>query len=51
MKAVRLGRCGPPEVLELRDIGMSVGGGDRVPVRVGAAPVNLLDRRFMVGAP
>jgi NADPH:quinone reductase-like Zn-dependent oxidoreductase len=50
MKAVRLGRYGPPDVLELRDIGMSVGG-DRVPVRVGAAPVNLLDWHFMVGAP
>jgi hypothetical protein len=28
MKAIRLGRDGPAEVLELRDIGMSVVGGD-----------------------
>jgi NADPH:quinone reductase-like Zn-dependent oxidoreductase len=51
MKAVRFGRNGPPEVLELRDIGMSVVGGDSVPVRVRAAPVSLLDWHLMVGAP
>ncbi len=41
----------PAEVLEFRDIGMPVVRGDRVPVRVRAVPVNLLDWHLMVGAP
>jgi len=51
MKAIRYHRYGPPEVLELRDVGMpAVGDGD-VLVRVKAASVNPLDWHFMRGAP
>ena len=51
MKAIRYDRYGPPEVLELRDVGMPAVGDDEVLVRVRAASVNPLDWHFMRGAP
>jgi hypothetical protein len=51
MEGIGLGRQGPPERLEpLASACLSAAAtGYRPGVR--AAPVNLLDRRFMVGAP
>jgi NADPH:quinone reductase-like Zn-dependent oxidoreductase len=51
MKAIRYDRYGPPDVLELRDVGMPAVGADEVLVRVRAASVNPLDWHFMRGAP
>jgi NADPH:quinone reductase-like Zn-dependent oxidoreductase len=51
MKAVRYYRYGPPEVLELADIGMPAIGDDELLVRVRAASVNPLDWHFMRGRP
>jgi NADPH:quinone reductase-like Zn-dependent oxidoreductase len=51
MKAIRYYRYGPPDVLELRDVGMPAVGDAEVLVRVRAASVNPLDWHFMRGAP
>ena len=51
MKAIRFGRYGPPEVLELRDVDMPAVGDDDVLIRVRAASINPLDWHFMRGAP
>jgi len=51
MKAIRYYRYGPPDVLELRDIGRPAVGDDEVLVRVRAASVNPLDWHFMRGTP
>jgi NADPH:quinone reductase-like Zn-dependent oxidoreductase len=51
VKAIRFDRYGPPEVLELRDVGRPAAGDDEVLVRVRAASVNPLDWHFMEGRP
>jgi NADPH:quinone reductase-like Zn-dependent oxidoreductase len=51
MKAIRYQAYGPPDVLELRDIGMPAVGEDEVLIRVRAASVNPLDWHFMRGRP
>jgi NADPH:quinone reductase-like Zn-dependent oxidoreductase len=51
MKAIRYDRYSPPDVLELRDVGMPALGGDEVLVRVRAASVNPLDWHFVRGTP
>jgi NADPH:quinone reductase-like Zn-dependent oxidoreductase len=51
MKAIRYQRYGPPEVLELRDIGIPAVGDEELLVRVRAASVNPLDWHFMQGTP
>jgi NADPH:quinone reductase-like Zn-dependent oxidoreductase len=51
MKAIRYDRYGPPEVLELHDLGTPTVGDDELLVRVRAASVNPLDWHFMRGLP
>src|SRR5262249_22785337 len=51
VKAIRFDRYGPPEVLQLRDVGTPAVGDDEMLVRVRAASVNPLDWHFMRGMP
>lgn len=51
MKAALYTKCGPPEVLEIRDIARPVPGDGQVLVQVRAAGINPLDWKFMNGKP
>jgi NADPH:quinone reductase-like Zn-dependent oxidoreductase len=51
MQAVFLDRCGPPEVVRIRDIPMPVAGDDEVLLRIRAASINPLDWHGMRGKP
>jgi NADPH:quinone reductase-like Zn-dependent oxidoreductase len=51
MKAIRYGRYGSPDVLELREVDTPAIGDGEVLVRVQAASVNPLDFHFLRGTP
>jgi NADPH:quinone reductase-like Zn-dependent oxidoreductase len=51
MKAIRFGRYGSADVLEVRDVDVPAVGDDELLVRVRAASVNPLDWHFMRGMP
>ncbi|SEG64086.1 NADPH:quinone reductase [Nonomuraea solani] len=51
MKAIRYRVYGPPDVLQLEDVGMPAVGDDEILIRVKAASVNPLDWHNMRGTP
>jgi NADPH:quinone reductase-like Zn-dependent oxidoreductase len=51
MKAAVYTKCGPPDVLEIRDLAKPVPGDGQVLIRVRAAALNPLDWKFMNGKP
>jgi NADPH:quinone reductase-like Zn-dependent oxidoreductase len=51
MKAIRFDAYGPPDVLQLADIGVPAVGDDELLIRVRAASINPLDWHFMRGRP
>jgi len=51
MKAMVYDNYGPPEVLELREIGKPTPKEDEVLIKVHAASVNAMDYRFLTGTP
>jgi NADPH:quinone reductase-like Zn-dependent oxidoreductase len=51
VKAIRYQKYRPPEVLELRDVGVPAIGDKEMRVRVRAGAVNPLDWHFMRGSP